>query len=31
MGPFTMRAVTHLDVDTAGIELAVTALQEVLG
>jgi len=31
MGPRTVRAVTHLDVDRAGIDTALAALREVLG
>ena len=31
MGPGRIRAVTHLDVDRAGIETALRALEEVLG
>jgi len=30
MGVRTVRAVTHLDVDRAGIDAAVTALREVM-
>jgi len=30
MGSHTLRAVTHLDVDAAGIDRALSALREVL-
>jgi hypothetical protein len=31
MATRTVRAVTHLDVDSAGIDAALNALQEILG
>jgi hypothetical protein len=31
MAPRTVRAVTHLDVDTAGVDVALAVLQGVLG